>query len=143
MLWRGSKHDIDPVIGRAPGGSGEGTGGAVGIDAIAAGDAIAQGMQGSTINACGSEVADVTAEVSVVRVIGGDVDGVGGDWNRRREVHLLPAGGGLVGEGGGGEQRAGARPEVADVSAGVGRRLVETDGDDVAGGIGAELDAEF
>ena len=37
---------------------------------------------------------------------------------------------------------AGARPEVADVRAGVAGALVEADAGDVAGDVGAELDAE-
>ncbi len=67
----------------------------------------------------------------------------GVDRHRRRELDLLPAGGRLAGEGGLGEERAGRRPQVSDVRAGVARALVEAQAGDLAGDIGAELDPEL
>jgi hypothetical protein len=47
------------------------------------------------------------------RVVRGDVDGVGLHGHWLGELNLLPAAGGLVGEGGVGQQRPGRRPQAA------------------------------
>ena len=79
--------------------------------------------------------------------VGGEVGGdIGGVWVYRHwlgEVHLLPAGCRLAGEGGAGQQLAAGGPQVADVGAGVGGRLVEADPGDGAGDVGLELDADL
>ena len=59
------------------------------------------------------------------------------------ERHDLPAGRRLVGKRGGREPGAAARPEIADVRAGVRGALVVPDAGDEAVDIGAELDAEL
>src|SRR5205085_763414 len=69
--------------------------------------------------------------------------GVGLDRDRLGEGDLLPALRGLARERGAGQQRAVARPEVGDVGAEVGGRLVEADTADGAGPVGPELEAEL
>src|SRR5207253_5863668 len=72
-----------------------------------------------------------------------EVSGIGCDLDGRGEADLLPAGGSFASEGCAGEQRAGARPQVADMGAGVTGALVEADAADVASLVGSELNAEL
>src|SRR5262249_10333053 len=65
------------------------------------------------------------------------------DRDRRGEADLLPAGRGLAAEGRAGQQRAGARPELADVAAGVAAALVEAHAVDDAVEVGLELEADL
>src|SRR5207302_687723 len=60
-----------------------------------------------------------------------------------REGHLLPAAGGLPGEGGPAQQGAAAAPEVADVGAGIVRPLVEPDAGNGTAVVRTELDAQL
>ncbi len=64
-------------------------------------------MERGIINSCSCEKVLVVAIVSYVCIIGSNVDSVGGNGNRSGEIHLLPAGCGLAGKGGGGQARAG------------------------------------
>src|SRR5262249_30987848 len=80
--------------------------------------------------------------VAVGGQVGGDVGGAGGDRDRGGEEHLLPAGGGFVGEGGLGEQGGGGAPPRADVGGRGGWPLVEADAGDIAVGVGGEGHAQ-
>src|SRR5206468_4150402 len=122
---------------------GEGAAGAVGVDAVGAVDATGQRVERAVVDAGGGEEAAVAGVVADVGVVGDDVGGVGVYRDGGGEDRLLPAGGGLVREGDGGEECAGTAPEVADVDAGVGRGLVEPHAGDNAGDVGAELHADF
>ena len=77
--------------------------------------------------------------MACVRVVGSNVDRVGGHGHRGEENHLLPPRGSLIRKGGRSQKRTVARPEVSDVSAGIGARLVEADAGDVAARIRLEL----
>ena len=143
--WRtGGEDDIDPVVGRALRRWSGSRRGAVEVDAVAAAvDLVRQRVQRPAVDTLAGEVAAVGGVMARRCVVRGDVVGVGGDRHRGGEVDLLPARGGLAGEGGGGQQRAGAGPEVADVGAGVVGALVEPDAGDVAGDVGAEPHADL
>ena len=66
-------------------------------------------------------------------MIGGDVGRVGGDGDRRRQGHRLPAARRGVGEGRAGELRAGRSPQIEHVGAGVAGAAVEFERGDLAG----------
>ena len=76
-------------------------------------------MQRRAVDARRGEVAGVVGVVAVRGVVGGDVGGVGGDGDGRGEGHLLPAAGGLAGEGAPWRAACRGGPEAADVGAGV------------------------
>src|SRR4051812_18774420 len=135
--------DVDPVVGRPEGVVGEGAGGVVGVGAVAAADAVLEGVQGWVVHAGGGEAVVVAGVAPHGGEVRGDVDGACRDRDRGGEVHLLPSGGALVGEGRGGELGSGGGPQGADVGAGVAGALVEADAGDLAAHVGLELHAEF
>lgn len=73
------------------------------------------------------EIVPIEAVVAVKCMVGRDVDRIGGNRDRARKQHLLPAGHGLSREGGGRQQGAATRPEVGYMSTSIGARLVESD----------------
>ena len=142
--WRRSvlgarpEHHIDPVVAGVKTGGGEPAAAAVPVKPVGAVFAVRQCAERCAVNPC-CEVGAVDGVPAVGCVVGGDVGGVGGDGDGRGEVDLLPAGRGLTGERGGGEQRAGARPQFAHVRARVTRALVEPHTRDVTRRRRAEL----
>ena len=72
-----------------------------------------------------------------------DVNGVGRDRHRAREVDLLPTAGTLVAKGGRGQQGTRSVPQVTHVRTSVLRTFVEPNAYDLAGGRGLKLDAQF
>ena len=73
----------------------------------------------------------------------GDIVGIGGNGDRICEVHLLPAGSRFSYEGCGRQLAASGRPQVADMSAGVSRTLIEANALDGPRNIRAELDTKL
>ena len=116
---------------------------AVRVDPIRPVGPVGERVQGRVVVAGEGEVVLDRGVVAERRVVGGDVGGVGFDFDRSVEVGLLPSGARLTGESNLGELFAAGRPEPAHVGAGVAAGLVEADAADVAGHLGAELDAQF
>ena len=81
--------------------------------------------------------------MSIVGVIRGHIHRIGGNRHRRGKEHLLPARCRLVAEGRRRQPRAVARPQVADVSARIGRGFVEPDSGDRPSHIRPELYPQF
>src|SRR5262249_58789446 len=90
----------------------------------------------------GVEVRVVSRVVPVRREVGRDVGGVRIYRHWRGEVHLLPAGARLVGEGGAGQQLPGRGPQFADMRPDVSAGLVEADPGHGAGDARLEFDAQ-
>ena len=139
---RVDEHDVNPVVLGIEGVGRERAAGAVTVDAVAAVDPARKTAQRRIVHA-GGEVGAVHRIVTDRGLIGGDVGGVRRDRNRSRQRHLLPTRRGLVGEGHGRQTRAGPRPQVSDVRAGVGRELVKAQSGDVTVGVGLELRADL
>ena len=88
---RRAEHHIHPVVGRVPCLVREAAGGAVGIHAVPAGDAVGKGVQRRAVHARRRKVVHIGAVVAGAGVVGGNIDRVGGHGHRAREEHLLPA----------------------------------------------------
>src|SRR5208337_2706157 len=117
--------------------------GAVEVHAVAVARGVGERGERAAGHPGAGEVAAVGGVVAVGRVVRGDVNGIGGDGNWRGEVHLLPAGCRLIGEGGASQFYAAARPEVTNVGPGVAGPLVEFDAGDVAGDARLELHTQI
>ena len=141
--WTRTKHHVDPVVGGIPRLRWEGRGGAVGKYAVPSRYPVGQGMQRWVVHPCRREVVHVGTVVPRVGVVRRHVHRVGRDGHRGREQHLLPARTALTREGDRRQLRAGARPQVAHVRAGVGARLVEANAGDGPSNIGSEFDAQL
>src|SRR5206468_3369873 len=89
------------------------------------------------------EVIGGNAVGAVVGVVGNDVFGAGFDGNRLTKANALPAAGGFVLEGGGGEQMALVVPEVSVVGAGILLSFVKFGAGNGAGLGGGEANAEL
>ena len=101
----GSKHNVDPIIRRLVGLARKGIGGAIGIHAVAT----ARRIRWSGERAICNGVVEVTVIFRIHAaggLMGGDVCCSSGNADRGREIHLLPARRGLVGEGRAAEQIA-------------------------------------
>src|SRR5262249_55669979 len=113
------------------------------VDAVGTIQAVAQRMQRRVIVPGGAEVAVIVAVVPQVGVVGRDVGVTDVDRNRCVEGDVLPAGAGLPGKGGSGQQLPGARPEAPGVGTGIPRSLMETDPGDHSCRVGAKPDADL
>ena len=145
------EYDIDPIISSIKGTCRECGGAGVGVDAVDGAVGVARCLQRRAVHGSdggirphrrgGIEVRAVSRVVPVRREVGRDVGGVRiyGHW--LREVHPLPAGGRLVGEGGAGQQLPGRGPQFADMRPGVSAGLVEADPGHGAGDARLEFDA--
>ena len=100
-------------------------------------------MQRRAVHSHARKVVLVDAVMAPNGEVRSHVDGVGGDRYRSGEIHLLPAGVGLTREGSRCQQRAVARPEIADMRADIGARLEEADTRNVAAGICVELNSQL
>ena len=138
------ENDVDPVIGSVRKGDGAGEHRAAAVAKIAI-KAVAGGGQGA-IGDGGSDIVEIVISVRVIAGIG-PVGGVIGlpAWiaTGRGEIDLLPAAGGLAGEGCARQQLAARRPQIAKMRPGVTGSLVEADAGDFAGSRGGEFHAEF
>ena len=94
-------------------------------------------------DARGGKVPGIVGVVSLRRPVRDDIRGIGRDGDRGCEVCLLPARGRFVGERDGGEQSAGASPEVPIVCTEVLGALVEPYSGNVAGNIRQECQAQL
>lgn len=77
-------------------------------------------MQGRTVRPCIVKVVPVYAVVAGLAEVRGNIDGIGSNGYRCREIHLLPARFGLIGEGGSRQQFTRTCPQIANMGAGVG-----------------------
>ena len=112
------------------------------VDAVRAVGAFGEPVQRRVVLA-GREVLRVERVAPGRRVVGRDVGGVRRDRDRGAETDFLPSRRRLARERRLGELASAGAPQVADVGAGVGRALVEAQPGDVAGLVGAELDAQL
>ena len=121
----GFEDDVYPVVGRQVAVARHHATRAVHVQAVAATLAISQEVQRTVGQALGGEESTVIRVAACRRQIRCNVDRVRGDRHRRSECNLLPAGRGLVHEGGGRQATPVERPETSGVSAGVPGSLVE------------------
>src|SRR5262249_9081279 len=128
-LAPGYEHDVHAIASVAVRGGGEVAGSAlrVVVDAIRPVHTRLQEVQRRSVDSGGGEGARVVGEAAV-RVIRDDVGGVGIDWDRRAQAHLLPPRSGLAAGRCRGEQNAGTGPELHPVRAGLTTSLVEANG---------------
>ena len=100
-------------------------------------------MKRTVVNTLAGKVILIIAVMPHVGMIRSHIDRIGGNGHRSGESHLLPAGGGLIGECSRREKLSGIVPQVTDVGAAVGAGFIETDAGDGTRGIGAEFNPEF
>src|SRR5207302_91833 len=134
---------VHPVVGGVVGVGREGTGAAVGVDAVPAVHPVGDRVQLVVARGEVAEVAGGGRVVPVRREVRHDVGRVRVHVDRTGEDQFLPTGRGLVGERAGGQPRSGGRPQRTGVRAGVARSLVEPDAADLALGVVPDLGADL
>ena len=125
------------------GACGELTGTAVSIWPFRSCTRVGVGVQRRPIDACRRKVACIACVVADSGVVGGHIGSVGGNGHGTREVDLLPARSGFRREGCTSQEGAAAAPEIADMRAGVGGALVETNAGNIARRVGIEPHAQL
>src|ERR1017187_3697376 len=133
LLNGGREDHVNPKVVRV-GGAGRKLV-AVCVAAVRAILPVRRGVQHLARDTRRGEVSGIVGVVSLGRPVRDNIGGVRADRDGGREVCLLPAGGRFIRERDGGEQSAGASPEVSIVGSEVLGALVKPYSGDIAGDI--------